>query len=433
MMADAFLFRVDSRGSEGWCQAKATYLDEPFINTGLHIFYESIQDDEFGRWPLNTWYKHQQIESDKLVKFFEFAGVEREFNMLYCKTTCEKNEQYAYLRQVAGEKNRSPINKDFTLTQRAYDMLKMKTVEGSKLVWTAMCHAGDDVLKANYQKNERGGVRDAKSQLVCWLRDLAWIPLTDGSFVKPSAADVSQLPEGFTVDAKFKWLEAVGFGTDDKKRAEDNSIRAAKRSELGFESEEVLQQAQAFAKLPVEERQRLLDLAKRVNPEPVELPERAARNPELRSQHVGDEARNTPEKTSVQRLRAVQLGAVDAKNAAKVYLKDQYTNSSGQMICQACKGELPFKLPTGAYYFEAVELITDSSKRYREAYLALCPNHAAAYQYANEQQDAMYDLIATADGNEIEIVLGGKETTLYFTQVHLADAKACLNSETNEE
>ncbi|MEO8647271.1 hypothetical protein, partial [Pseudomonas sp.] len=161
--------------------------------------------------------------------------------------------------------------------------------------------------------------------------------------------------------------------------------------------------------------------------------ERQVRNSELRQQRVGDEAAKTPVKTSEQRQRSVQLGVAEAKAAAKIYLADQYTNSNGQMVCQACKGELPFKLPTGAYYFEAVEIVANAPKRYREAYLALCPNHAAAYLYANGQRNSMYDLVDAAVSNEMEIALGGDVTTLYFTHMHLADAKTCLNSDRSEE
>ncbi|WP_395763653.1 sacsin N-terminal ATP-binding-like domain-containing protein [Stutzerimonas balearica] len=432
MMADAFLFRADSPEFE-WYKAGGVYLDAPFVNTGLRTFYESIKDERPKRWPLSDWYKVQSVELDKLVKFFDFAGVEREFHGLCAETTCYDNENYRYLSQVGGERYTSPINRDFTLTQRAYDMLRLNTVEGAKLVWIAMCRARASVLQACYRKNERNGARYANSQLICWLRDLAWVPQRGGYFVKPSAAHASQLPEGFPVDAGFKWLELVEFGKDDKKRVADNAVRATRRAELGFNSEEELQDALEFARLPKDERVRLLAEAEKCPPEPFELPERLVRNPELRQQRVGDEATKTPEKTSVQRQRSVQVGVAEAKAEAKVYLADQYTNLSGQMVCQVCKGELPFKLPTGAYYFEAVELVPDSPKRYREAYLALCPNHAAAYLYANEQRSSMHELVATAASNEIEIALGGDVTTLYFTQMHLVDAKACLNSEESEE
>lgn len=432
MMAESFLFRIDSPDFD-WGQAKDAYIDAPLLNTGLRIFYGLVKGDRFRRWPISAWYKGQDIDLDRLAIFFVLAGVERDFNDLYAETTCNKNVKYHYLTQVAGERYTSPINRDFTLTQRAYDMLALNTVEGSRLVWTAMCRAGYRVLEACYQKNERNGARYAESQLVCWLRDLEWVPQKDGSFVKPSAANASRLPEDFTVDARFKWLEAVGFGTDEKKRADDHAIRAVRRTELGFKSEEELQRAQAFTKLPIEEQQRILDLATKGSLEPVELPERSIRNPELRQRRVGDEARKTPEKSAVQRQRSVQVGVAEAKAAAKAYLVDQYTNASGQMICQACKDELPFKLPTGEYYFEAVELVADSPKRYREAYLALCPNHAAAYQYANAQRNSMDDLVVSATTNEIKIALGDDITTLYFTQMHLADAKACLGSEEGEE
>lgn len=432
MMANAFLFRADSPDFD-WGQAEHVYLDAPFLNTGLRTFYESIKDDGLRRWPLSAWYKEQSVELDKLVKFFEFAGVEREFHGLYVKTTCEKNTKYSYLIQVSGERYTSPINRDFTLTKRAHQMLMMNTVEGSRLVWAAMCRAGFSVLQACYRKNERCGARNADSQLICWLRDLAWVPQKDGGFVKPSAANASQLPEGFPVDASFKWLERVEFGTNDKKRISDNAIREIRRAELGFKSEDELQDALEFAKLSKDERVRILAEAEKGLPEPIELPERQVRNPELRQKRVEDEATNTPEKSSVQRQRSVPVGVAEAKAAAKVYLADQYTNSNGQMVCQACKEELPFKLLNGEYYFEAVELVADSPKRYREAYLALCPNHAAAYLYANEQRNSMHDLIATATSNEIEIALGGDVTTLYFTRMHLVDAKACLNSEGSEE
>ena len=115
------------------------------------------------------------------------------------------------------------------------------------------------------------------------------------------------------------------------------------------------------------------------------IPERPLRNVEIRTQRVGEQAKATPEKSAVIKPRSVQLGVEAAKLEAKLYLADQYTNKNGQMICQACKGELPFKLPNGSYYFEAVEIVRGAPKRFREGFLALCPNHAAAYQHANAQ------------------------------------------------
>ena len=205
------------------------------------------------------------------------------------------------------------------------------------------------------------------------------------------------------------------------------------RKELGFDSEDELTRALEFKALPKSEQERILSEAKQRLSEPIELPERPLRNPELRHDRIVADLQATPQKASTVRERSIQTGVNEAKVEAKAYLRDQYTNSKGQMICQVCKDELPFKLANGAYYFEAVELMEDAEKRYRATYLALCPNHAAAYQYANAQKNSMSEAVATAVSCEVEIALGGRETTIYFTQTHLADAKACLGAVDEED
>lgn len=428
----ARIFKVASSSAQ-WATASRVYLDVPFARTGLKILYDLTTDQLQKRYPLDSWYLSCGIPVENISRFAEKVGCQREFDKLCMTASCWGNPNWSYLAQVRGARSGNIINHDYALADETLLLLRSRKLEAVLLVWQALCRAGTSILTARYQFTQKVGSRYSDSQLVCVLKDLAWVPQTDGSFVKPSAATAARLPEGFAVDAGFKWLEALGFGADDKRRTADNAVRAVYRVELGFKSEEDLQRAQAFTNLPIEEQQRILDLATKARPEPVELPERSVRNPELRQRRVGDEARKTPEKNSVQRQRSVQLGTAEAKVAAKAYLVDQYTNPSGQMICQACMGELPFKLPTGEYYFEAVELVADSPKRYREAYLALCPNHAAAYQYANAQRNAMGDLVSTTLSNEIEIALGGDVTTLYFTEMHLADAKACLSSEEGED
>lgn len=428
LFESACLFRVDAPDFE-WGRAGHTYVDAPVLNTGLRRFYDSIKDDGKRRWPLSSWYKDQVLALDKFAKFAIFAGVEHEFRSLWVETTCSKNEKYFYLRQVGGERYSSPIDKDFTLTRRAWDMLNLKSVEGSKLVWTALCNAPSQVLRARYQKSESRGSRYAESQLMCWLRDMSWVPQRDGSFVQPRQASAAKLPEGFTIDASFQWLQSVGFEADERKRSADSVARTAKRAELGFASDEDYQRALEFLKLPKDEQLRVLDRAREASDEQVELPERPVRNADLRATRVGQQARLTPAKEAEVRARSVQLGADAARIASKQYLEDQYRDSRGDLICQACKTKMPFRLPTGAFYFEAVELVMEAKKRYREAYLALCPNHAAAYRHANAQREAMEELIATASGNEVEVALGGVATTIYFTQTHLADVRACLLSE----
>lgn len=423
----AFLFRVDAPEFE-WAQAGHAYVDAPILSTGLRGFYESIKDDDERRWPLSAWYKDQGLSLDKFAKFALFVGVEQDFQGLWVETDCSKNEKYGYLLQVGGERYSSPVNRDFAMTRRTYDMLRLKTVEGSRLVWTAMCKAPPQVLKARFQRNASHGSHHANSQLVCWLRDSAWVPQRDGTFVTPKQATTAKLPEGFPYDLSFQWLQMVEFGSDERKRSAESVARAAKRAELGFESDEDYQRALEFSKLPKDEQVRVLVRARENTDDEIELPERPVRNADLRAARIGEQARLTPAKEAEVRARSVQLGADAAKIASKQYLEDQYRDGRGELICQVCKHKMPFKLATGAFYFEAVDIVADAKKRYRETYLALCPNHAAAYRHANTQREIMEDLIATAAGSEVEVELGGVATTIYFTQTHLADVRACLLS-----
>jgi hypothetical protein len=430
----AHIFKVEAPNFD-WATPEHVFIDEPFSTTGLRVLHHLLPDEEQRRWPLSKFYLQCGIPIEKLLRFAQDVGCQSQFDSLYASASCYGNPKWDYLSQAPGGRYGNGINRDFALTAAALILLRAKRVDTSLLVWHALCQSESvrpTVLKACYQVTEKGGPLYADSQLVCSLRELAWVPQTGGSFVQPGAATAARLPKGFPVDAGFKWLEAVGFGANEKARAAETAVRAGRRAEFGFKSEEELQRAQAFIKLLPEQQQKRILAEAEQQRDGIELPERAIRNPDLRRQRVGDQAKSTPAKESVVRERSVQVGLAESKAAAKVYLADQYTNSHGKMICQVCKGELPFRLATGAYYFEAVEIVAESEKRYREAYLALCPNHAAAYLYANAQRNTMEELVATAAGKEIEVALGGAVTTIYFTEMHLADVKACLAADNGD-
>jgi hypothetical protein len=78
----------------------------------------------------------------------------------------------------------------------------------------------------------------------------------------------------------------------------------------------------------------------------------------------------------------VSVGREDVKAEAAQYLQQQYA-SDGEVICQICKKPMPFKLDDGSAYFEKVEFLSELKKLHHQNYLALCPNHAAMFKYAN--------------------------------------------------
>ena len=96
------------------------------------------------------------------------------------------------------------------------------------------------------------------------------------------------------------------------------------------------------------------------------------------------------------------------------------------MICQVCKTPLPFKLDDDKDYFETVKFLPKLKKLHYQNYLALCPNHAAMFMYANGSADTMQDTFGDLISNELEVRLARKDTTIYFTKTHISDLKTVI-------
>ena len=62
--------------------------------------------------------------------------------------------------------------------------------------------------------------------------------------------------------------------------------------------------------------------------------------------------------------KPISVGLEGVKKETEQYLRQQYTNGDGQMICQVCKTLLPFKLDDGNDYFEMVEFLPELNMRY---------------------------------------------------------------------
>lgn len=201
----------------------------------------------------------------------------------------------------------------------------------------------------------------------------------------------------------------------------------AAKDVLGTDDPRSVEDARWFAGLSEDER--LGFRAEHRSQHSTELPDHEPRNPDLRSKRVGEKASNAPERTTEQRTRTVSTGLGEIKQAAEKYLRQQYTNDDGEMICQVCKKNLPFKLGDGNYYVEKVEFLKELQKRHLQNYLALCPNHAAMFQHANGSRDLLKDMLIDVDGNHLEVVLADEDTSIYFTKTHISDLKAVIVSD----
>ena len=370
------------------------------------------------------------------MRFAQAVGVQTKLQVK--KASCRENPDWPRLERESGKRTRSVIDEDYIIEFLGY-LLCSPNIELSRLVWRTMCTLDRQYLTAHYQKNEQRGPKVADSQLVYCLRNAKWVPqITDLDiylFRRPAEASKELLPEGFLFDRGYEWLSKVGFGDNKARQSASAQQEILAAQAVGFRDLNELGMGLWFAKLPPEERRRLQEDHERT--QQIELPGHTPRNPELRAERVEKQAAEAPERLTEQRMRSVSVGREAVKQEAKLYLREQYTNSDGEMICQVCKDQapLPFRLADGCYYFEAVEFVPESALKrlHYQNYLALCPNHAAMYQHANGSEKEMKALLQGMQGHELAVVLAQENTTIYFTETHMLDLRAVIAAEQGKD
>ena len=321
-----------------------------------------------------------------------------------------------------------------------------------------MCSQPHNCLEARFRKNSSHPDRVGASSLVHILKQGLWVPQKDGdsiSFVCPRDASREHLPEkdgfpwpkGYPHDAGEAWLNTIEFGKTAKEQKEEYSHRNQQAKNLGFESGD---EAEKYAKLHQLLKNKKITVddvifqysPRNSNTKP-DFPTSTVKNPELRKKRVLEQVRNAPKKRHEERERRdrVSKSEIDQRTT----LQEWYTNDSGEMICQICKEEMPFKKNDGEYYFIAVETLTTRfkddelpenhfPKEYESQYLALCPECAARYDYfvrdvkeGIEIMGKLRDQLINSDNPTIPVRLGELETDIRFVEAHLHDLKEVLN------
>jgi hypothetical protein len=244
-----------------------------------------------------------------------------------------------------------------------------------------------------------------------------------GDFRKPRDMSTDDLPTDFIYDNNNGLLTAIEFGENARKLSTEYSAKNTKAQDLGFDSADEAVKYAELKKLgfSVDE-----FLAKH---KAVEQPEKSVPNPERRRTGIIERSENALTKESVKRERSIQPGIAGVTAEAKAYLRAIYTNKNGEMVCQCCQLEMPFKV-NDEYYFEAVQCIKEIDNQHIENRLALCPNCAAMYQYARQTSDSELKLSilenSAADdvpAVELPIVLRNKSETIRFVGAHWFDLK----------
>jgi hypothetical protein len=165
------------------------------------------------------------------------------------------------------------------------------------------------------------------------------------------------------------------------------------------------------------------------------FPTKTVTNPERRQERIREQLADAPKKEYEEHERSVRTtrGTVDPS----LWLREQYTTETGQMVCQICKNAMPFKKRDGEYYFEAVEALSRDHfpKEHEAQFLALCPLCAAMYkELVKKDEAAMADLRKAllnmaVDHSEIPLHLGEIDTTIRFVETHCHDLKTILEEQ----
>ena len=430
--ADYYIFEL----ADGkWGKPDRVYLDLPFLDTGLSAYYEALGKDA-QRDALAKSYEDCGMSNKKIAVFAQAVGAQT--SLMIEKTNCHKNPQWDYLSRVPGKRKASPINDDYHIP-KLRPLLKEPTIGLSRLIWRTMnlLPSDTDYLHARYRKNSAHGFHYASSQLVHHLRNAAWVPQTNGESVRPSDAFRELLPEGFPFDAGQKWLEEVEFGLSAKKQSEEYEVRDQQARKMGFKSAEEAGKALELAKLCRQSGRPLDELIAQLEPdvrnERPTFPERASSNIERRRERTAEQLGKAPNKEYEQRDRRTRTTREAIE--PELWLRNQYTNEAGQMICQICKEEMPFRKRDGEHYFESVEVLSIDHfpKEHEAQFLALCPLCAAMYkEFVKQDEGAMADLknvLMNTDDFEVSLHLGELGTSIRFVETHFHDIKTILKEQ----
>lgn len=429
-----------------WHKPAEIYLDDPYLDTGLRE-YLGIIGASNPPSPLADFYQSLRIDIPKITRFADQLGCRTKIAL--ARVSCGENPQWNYLRSVSGERHTSPIDHD-NIINRFHLLAEKKSEKLARLVWNTMCSLPDTAhrydsahyqnpLRAVYRKNERGGAHFADSQLVHQLRAQAWIPQRTGEFVRPAQARAELLPDGFTFDPGWPWIKAIQFG----KGIQLQNVRAQAEAAAAVEQERRQQEAanalgfpdaetaRKLAGIPEDELKRILvkwERQERAASKTPEFPQRESPNPDRRAEGMAERARAAVHKTYEVRERSVRTSDKDARQLARPYLLDLYTNAADEMVCQACHEAMPFDLPDGSPYFEAPELLPEASAELVENHLALCPTCCAKWRHARATPEGdLITALQSAPSPQITVTLAGEVTVIRFVQIHLDDLRSIIS------
>ena len=407
------------------------FLDSPYLETDLNVYYE---DDEYMEFVaeenvdpyFSLDYEESGLDPEKLGRFAKALGARTQLEVVELSTwghrKCEefRNVGTGYWSDKTG------VDQDYRIPEFQL-LIHSPSIVKAKLIWQAMCSVPEHYLKAEFRWNQANPPQKDCSSLVYELRDKEWVPQKKTnskiSFVKPCDAYIEHLPEGFPYQTGQKWIEAVEFGAAAKEKRLENIRKETERNqknqnakEFGFGSANEAKNAAEFfetkgvspeeslKKLQVQERRKELLI--------IELSDAGEKIYKILPKSTKTTGNTIDQRTS---------------------LKERYTTDDNKVQCQMCSKEMPFKNRNSEEdYFEAVEALGKGHffKEHEAQYLALCPECAAEYkEYVKKDpkaRETFHDALKNSDSPQIHLESHGRTIRIWFEDKHWLDLKTVL-------
>ena len=411
--------------SETFVDSRSLYLESPFEKTNLDVFYRS-ESHENKRSKL--WNGYLEINQEDFLNFVKKLGV----------PSCLSIEQYPIsynplFKSIpgtirAGRRTYYQVSKDYVI-EELKNIEVVDNIELSKLILTTIIK-NQEYLFAKFTPNGSVPVQMIPSSIVNQLKHIKWIKNKDDDYCIPSEIEESNIHSDLSALTHYKNiinLLELGVNTDKQK------IKTV-LNELGADSELVNQivpliknesDINEILKGYINSRQRKGD-----------LPRANLRNKERRKEKTKSKYRQSAPIGYTVKVANKRDSHSSVKSESKKYLKSNYTNEIGELICQICLECMPFKLiDNSSYYFHSVEIFKNFFQRESSmAYLALCPNCSAKYSYFNENNDKSlvdfkYELLEERKDTCIPLFLKVEKVFVYFTEQHLFDIRILIEEE----
>lgn len=421
-----------------WVRPTETFLDDPFEDTG----FASLYTWEFESWndedePDEGWWSPPEKHSPARIyapitgfaDFLKNLGATHSFGVAELGHVGNPQFQRQWL---PAKTSRYTIDIDFELADTDLrDVAATGDPALLRTLWEALVSEPRAKAVARYRGNATSNEFKYESRLSQELKSTPWVLTRSGEVCLPRDVLAAELPEGWSVPAEGSLLVELGFGTRETiAREKRDRLRADLIAQGGSDEQAVAVLDAISSGVPAEV---LIAAAEEWRLQRAAFPELASDAPGRRSEIAANDAISAPIRETEERVRQIVRGQTQASEETRTYLRQNYTNSAGALICQSCHAPMPFKLPDGSWYFEAVQFVPGRRRMHRANALAMCPLCAAKYKYVRETKDeALVQELLTVTVNqgegvvELPVLIAGRRTSLKLTGKHAIDLQAAL-------